>query len=66
MLTKDDLKLLDEILEDIKNLENEKEVLKKKLKLIVKQLDIMEKAQAESENISKEIMGLEVKEDGRD
>ena len=65
MLNNNEIKLISEILKDI-DLEGDKDILKKKLSLIVEQIELMEKATKEVEEVSKKIMELEGEEnDGR-
>lgn len=58
MLSKEELKLINEVFESLE-LEGEKEKLKKKISLINKQLEIMEKAQQDAAVIQDEIVALE-------
>lgn len=58
MLSREELRLLNEILGDL-NLDGEKKKLKTKLSLIVKQLNIMEKAQEETAKVQEEIVALD-------
>lgn len=58
MLSKEELKLINEVFESIE-LEGEKEKLKRKIALINKQLEIMEKAQKDAAVIQDEIVALE-------
>lgn len=58
MLSKEELKLINEVFESIE-LEGEKEKLKRKISLINKQLEIMEKAQQDAAVIQDEIVALE-------
>ena len=58
MLSKEELKLINEVFESIE-LEGEKEKLKRKISLINKQLEIMEKAQKDAAVIQDEIVALE-------
>lgn len=65
MLNNNEIKLISEILKGIE-LDGEKDILKKKLSLIVEQIELMEKATKEVEEVSKKIMELEGEEnDGR-
>ena len=65
MLNNNEIKLISEILKDI-DLDGEKDILKKKISLIVEQIELMEKATKEVEEVSKKIMELEGEEnDGR-
>lgn len=59
MLNREELKLLNEILEDVELTEKKKINLKKKLALICSQLDVMQKAQEEAGKIQEEIKELE-------
>lgn len=58
MLSREELRLLNEILGEL-NLDGEKNKLKSKLSLIVKQLNIMEKAQEETAKVQEEIVALD-------
>lgn len=58
MLSKEELKLINEVFE-ILELDGEKDKLKKKISLINKQLEIMEKAQKDAAVIQDEIVALE-------
>lgn len=61
MLNNNEIKLIAEILKDIE-LDGEKDLLKQKLTLIVEQIELMEKATKEVEEVSKKIMELEGEE----
>lgn len=58
MLSKEELKLINEVFESLE-LDGEKDKLKKKISLINKQLEVMEKAQEETAKIQDEIVALE-------
>lgn len=58
MLSKEELKLINEVFESLE-LNGEKDKLKKKISLINKQLEIMEKAQQDAAVIQDEIVALE-------
>lgn len=58
MLSKEELKLINEVFESLE-LDGEKDKLKKKISLINKQLEIMEKAQQDAAVIQDEIVALE-------
>jgi hypothetical protein len=58
MLSKEELKLINEVFESLE-LDGEKDKLKKKISLINKQLEIMEKAQKDAAVIQDEIVALE-------
>lgn len=58
MLSKEELKLINEIFENLE-LDGEKEKLKTKLSLIVDQLSIMDKAQEEVAKIQDKIVSLD-------
>lgn len=58
MLSKEELKLINEVFESLE-LDGEKDKLKKKISLINKQLEIMEKAQEDAAVIQDEIVALE-------
>lgn len=58
MLSREELRLLNEILGEL-NLDGEKKKLQTKLSLIVKQLNIMEKAQEETAKVQEEIVALD-------
>ena len=58
MLSKEELKLINEVFESLE-LDGEKDKLKKKISLINKQLEIMEKAQQDAAIIQDEIVALE-------
>lgn len=64
MLSKEELKLINEVFESLE-LDGEKEKLKKKISLINKQLEVMEKAQEETAKIQDEIVALEGEKDGK-
>lgn len=57
MLSREELRLLNEILGDL-CLSGDREKLQKKMKLIVEQLDVMEKAQSDAAKIQEEIQKL--------
>lgn len=57
MLSKEELRLLNEILKDL-SLEGEKELLQKKIALIIEQLNIMEENQEKVAKIQDEIQKL--------
>ena len=57
MLSKEELRLLNEILKDL-SLEGEKELLQKKIGLIIEQLNIMEENQEKVAKIQDEIQKL--------
>ena len=61
MLSKEELKLINEVFEKVEEFDLEKEELKlkKKISLINKQLEIMEKAQQDAAVIQDEIVALE-------
>lgn len=61
MLSKEELKLINEVFEKVEEFDLEKEELKlkKKISLINKQLEIMEKAQKDAAVIQDEIVALE-------
>lgn len=58
MLSREELRLLNEILGDL-CLSEEREKLQKKLKLICEQLDVMEKAQEDAAKIQEKIQELD-------
>lgn len=58
MLSKEELKLINEVFESLE-LDGEKDKLKKKISLINKQLEIMEKAQKDAAEIQDEIVALD-------
>ena len=60
MLSKEEIKLLNEILGDLE-LDGDKEKLKRKLSLVVKQIELMEKSQEEVSKIQDEIVALDEK-----
>lgn len=62
MLSREELRLINEILSDL-DLDGDKEKLKRKMSLIVKQLDVMEKAQSDAAKIQEEIQELEGSKD---
>lgn len=64
MLSKEELKLINEVFGSLE-LDGEKDKLKKKISLINKQLEVMEKAQEETAKIQDEIVALEGDEDGK-
>lgn len=57
MLSKEELRLLNEILKDL-SLEGDKELLQKKIALIIEQLNIMEENQEKVAKIQDEIQKL--------
>ena len=65
MLSRDELRLLNEILGGLE-LEGEKEKLKTKLSLIIEQLNIMEKAQEETAKIQDKIVALDGDKDAKE
>ena len=58
MLSREELRLLNEILGDLE-LDGDKEKLKTKLSLIIEQLNLMEKAQEDAAKIQDKIAALE-------
>lgn len=58
MLSKEELKLINEVFESLE-LDGEKDKLKKKISLINKQLEIMEKAQKDAAEIQDKIVALD-------
>ena len=58
MLSREELRLLNEIMKDL-TLSDEKEKLQKKIGLIIEQLDIMEKAQEDAAKIQDKIQALD-------
>ena len=64
MLSREEIRLLNEILGDL-CLSEEREKLQKKIKLICEQLDIMEQAQKDAGRIQEEIQKLDGDEDGK-
>lgn len=66
MLSREELRLIDCVLNNnVDGNEKEVEKLTKKIGLIVKQLDIMEKAQQETTVIQDEIIALDGDKDGK-
>ena len=62
MLSREELRLLNELLKDLE-LEGEKKKLQTKLSLLCEQLDIMEKAQKDAAEIQDKIQKLDGDED---
>ena len=62
MLSREELRLINEILSELE-LDGDKEKLKRKMSLIVAQLDVMEKAQSDAAKIQEEIQELEGSKD---
>lgn len=58
MLSREELRLLNEIMKDL-TLSDEKEKLQKKIGLIIEQLDVMEKAQEDAAKIQDKIQSLD-------
>ncbi len=58
MLSREELRLLNEIMKDL-TLSDEKEKLQKKISLIIEQLDVMEKAQEDAAKIQDKIQALD-------
>lgn len=62
MLSREEIRLLNEILVDL-CLSDEREKLQKKIKLICEQLDVMEKAQEDAAKIQEKIQELDSDKD---
>ena len=58
MLSREELRLLNEILKEL-DLDGEREKLKTKLSLIIEQLNVMEKAQEDAAKIQDKIVALD-------
>ena len=58
MLSREELRLLNEILKELE-LDGEREKLKTKLSLIIEQLNVMEKAQEDAAKIQDKIVALD-------
>lgn len=58
MLSREELRLLNEIMKDL-TLSDEKEKLQKKIGLIIEQLNVMEKAQEDAAKIQDKIQALD-------
>ena len=65
MLSRDELRLLNEILGGLE-LEGEKDKLKTKLSLIIEQLNLMEKSQEEVAKIQDKIVALDGDKDAKE
>lgn len=64
MLSREEIRLLNEILGDL-CLSEEREKLQKKIKLICEQLDVMEKAQSDAAKIQEQIQKLDGDDNGK-
>ena len=58
MLSREELRLLNDIMKDL-CLSDEREKLQKKIALIIEQLDVMEKAQEDAAKIQEKIVALD-------
>jgi hypothetical protein len=65
MLSREELRLLNEIMKDL-TLSDEKEKLQKKINLIIEQLDVMEKAQEDAAKIQDKIAALDGDKDEKE
>jgi hypothetical protein len=65
MLSREELRLLNEIMKDL-TLSDEKEKLQKKISLIIEQLDVMEKAQEDAAKIQDKIAALDGDKDEKE
>ena len=65
MLSREELRLLNEIMKDL-CLSDEREKLQKKIGLIIEQLDVMEKAQEDAAKIQDKIQALDGEKDEKE
>lgn len=65
MLSREELRLLNEIMKDL-TLSDKKEKLQKKISLIIEQLDVMEKAQEDAAKIQDKIAALDGDKDEKE